>query len=89
LNLGSYTLTDSDVSADIIASNLGSILSANTYQYEIVVVDNVIDITAAPGTGALINGGNNIFVDITQINFLAADLGDRIITQNNLNIITQ
>lgn len=89
LNLGSYTLTDSDVSADIIASNLGSILSANTYQYEIVVVNNVINITAAPETGALINGGNNIFVNITQIGFLADDLGDRIITQNNLNIITQ
>jgi hypothetical protein len=89
LNMGSYTLTDSDVSADIIASNLGNVLSANTYQYEIVVVDNVINITAAPGTGALINGGNNIFVNITQIGFLTDDLGDRIITQNNLNIITQ
>jgi hypothetical protein len=89
LNTGSYTLTDSDVSADIIASSLGSVLSANTYQYEIVVVNNVINITAAPETGALINGGNNIFVNITQIGFLADDLGDRIITQNNLNIITQ
>jgi len=89
INLGGYTLTDSDTTTNTIASNLGNVLATNNYKYEIAVVNSVINITAAPGTGALINGGNNIFVNITQIGFLTDDSGDRIITQNNLNIITQ
>lgn len=89
ISLGSYTLTDSDTTTDIIATNLGDVLATNSYGYGIEVVNNVITITAALGTGALINGGNNIIVDITEITFLVTNFGDRLTTQNNLNLITQ
>ena len=88
VTLGSYTLTDSDTTPDIIATNLGSALSSNIYNFSVSVATNMITLTAPTGDGALINGVYPI-CNITQIGFLSTEMGDTIITQNNLNIITQ
>jgi len=88
VTLGSYTLTDSDTTPDIIATNLAASLGLNTNHFSISVATNLITLTAPAGDGALINGISPICT-ITQVGFLSTQLNDRIITQNNLNIITQ
>lgn len=88
ITLANYTLTDSDSLPVTIADFLASALSFNTYNYGVSVLDNVITLTAPFGDGALINGVSPL-INITQIGFLSTKFNDRIITQNNLNIITQ
>jgi hypothetical protein len=88
ITLANYTLTDSDSLPVTIADSLASALSFNTYHYGVSVLDNVITLTAPFGDGALINGVSPL-INITQIGFLSTKFNDRIITQNNLNIITQ
>jgi len=88
ITLANYTLTDSDTTIDIIATNLAAELELNTYHFGVSVLNNVITLTAPFGDGALINGVSPL-INITQIGFLSTKFNDRIITQNNLNIITQ
>lgn len=88
VTLGSYTLTDGDTTIDIIATNLAAALELNTYHFGVSVLNNVITLIAPFGDGALINGVSPV-CNTTQIEFLATKFNERIITQNNLNIITQ
>lgn len=88
ITLGSYTLTDSDSLPVTIADNLGNVLALNTNHYGVSILNNVITLTAPFGDGALINGISPVCT-ISQIGFLSTKSNDRIITQNNLNIITQ
>jgi hypothetical protein len=86
--LGSYTLTDLDTTTDIIAANLQTELALNSYGYLISVLNSVITINAPEFYGALINGVVP-YCTITTINFLSTESDDRLITENNLNIITE
>lgn len=88
ITLGSYTLTDSDTTTDLIAQNLASELELNIYHYSISVNNSVITIEAPEFYGALINGIYPICT-ITEIDFLTTESDDRLITENNLNIITE
>lgn len=88
--LGSYTVLPTDTTTTITATNIGIALSSNPYGYGINTVDDTITITAAPGTGSAINGGNNIDPIIsTGINLLAAESGSPLITETSINIITE
>jgi hypothetical protein len=73
---------------NLIAEQLGASIGTNSYGYEANVVNNVITITAREGLGASING---VFLTCTEtsVDFLSTESNDEIITQNNLNIITQ
>jgi len=73
---------------DLIAEQLGASIGTNSYGYEANVVNNVITITAREGLGALINGVYLTYTE-TAVDFLSTESNDEIITQNNLNIITQ
>ena len=89
ISIGAYTLGPSDTTVDIIADNVGDEINLNVYDYYATVVNNVITITAADGTGALINGNNNIYVTIITPGFLFTESGDNLITENNNNLITE
>jgi hypothetical protein len=88
ITLGSYTITSADTTLDITAANIANALNSNVYGYYFSYASNVITAEAPEFYGALING---IYLDlsISVIGFLATELDEVIITQNNINLITQ
>jgi len=88
ISLGTYTISASDTTIDLTAANLAAELALNSYGYVITNVNNVITIEAPEGLGALINGISPNCV-ITDVYFISTELDEVIITQNNLNLITQ
>lgn len=88
ITLGQYEITDSDTTTNITAQNIANALESNTYHYIISVLNNVITIEAPEFYGALINGITPVCT-ITIIDFIATESNDRLITENNLNIITE
>ena len=86
--LGSYTLTDADTTTDIIATNIAAALFLNAYDYGASAAGSVVTVEAPINTGITFNGINLIYT-ITSPDFLSTQFNDRIITQNNTNIITQ
>ena len=92
ITLGGYTLSSLDTTTNLIASHLGTALAANSYGYAVSFAFNVITIVAAEGTGALINGNNNLFYTVVSIvpgSFIATEGDDPIITENDLNLIIE
>lgn len=87
ISLGVYELDDSDTTVNIIASHISNAIANNLYGYTTSVNNNIITITAAAGTGALINGGNNLYCNITTPNFLSTQINQIIQTENSLNFI--
>ena len=88
ITLGSYTLTDADTTTDIIATHIAAALYLNAYDYGATAAGSIVTVEAPEGTGATFNGINLTYT-ITSPDFLSTQLNDRIITQNNTNIITQ
>lgn len=89
IQLGNYTLTNTDTTTVIIANNLGTICQSNTYGYQIILSNSsYFEIRGREGTGALLNGNNNIFLVITPspVEFISSEIDFRLITQQNLVI---
>jgi hypothetical protein len=66
ISLGSYTAVASDTTAAILAGHVAAKINQNKYGYIATVNSNTISITAAPGLGDSMNGGNNLIVTITN-----------------------
>jgi hypothetical protein len=89
ITLGTYVLTDADTNTTLIAANAAIALAANSYGYGVFSIGSVIYIVAAQGTGAAINGGNNLYCVITTPGFISTEVPERIITQTSLNLIIE
>ena len=97
ISLGSYTITNLDVTQASIyntTDRIAQALAANTYGYQVVLMGTTspyILIIAREGVGATINGNNNLYVVITEtpIGFINTENLFRILTQNNNSLITE
>ena len=66
ISLGSYAQQISDTDTTILATNIASALSANTYGYVISRINNVISIEARIGLGGSINDNGRLFIIIAS-----------------------
>jgi len=92
ITLGAYTISNLDTTTNLIANHLAANLAPNPYGYAVTSAFNVVAIVAAEGTGALINGGNNLFYTVTTIapgSFISTEGDDPITTENDLNLIIE
>ena len=91
--LGSYTQSDTDMTAADIALGLATNMQLNTYGYQIVYSAGQTSITiiANEGSGANINNSNHLYVVITPstARFISTEVPIRIAAQNNNNLITE
>jgi hypothetical protein len=88
ISLGSYTITSSDTTVNITATNIANALSNNSYGYGISVTNDEITITAGEFLGSSINGITPVCT-ITNVFFISTESDDIITTENNINLITE
>lgn len=86
--LGSYTKQSTDTDTTILATNIASALSGNSYGYVVTSQTNVVTIEARDGLGASINGNSRLIVSLTDITFITTETGDQLITEDSNYIIT-
>jgi len=89
ISLGIYTRSASDTDTTILATNIASAIASNAYGYTVTSALNVIEVTARPGIGAQINGGNNLYVVVTVPSLLITEANAIITTEDSLNLIIE
>ena len=85
--LGSYTKQSTDTDTTILATNIASALSGNTYGYVVTSLTNVVTIEARDGLGSSINGNSRLIVSLTDFTFLTTESGNPLITESSNYII--
>lgn len=63
--LGGYTVTVSDTTTAILATNIAAALNTNIYGYTASANSSTVTITARTGLGSSINGGSRLVVNYT------------------------